>query len=247
MSVTFVDGTTPLNAANLNTLESKSNKGQASGYAGLDATGKVPAAQLPASTPGFTMPSGVILPFAGGSAPTGFLFCQGQAVSRTTYANLFTAIGTSYGAGDGSTTFNLPDLQGRLPVGKGTNADVATLGGSDGVSLANRTPKHNHSNGLSLPNHGHGVGDPGHTHPFHMNSFGGSDPSNYLFASGSAAGVHGFNAGQSGHLAEATASGGTGISVGNPTSNPGIPGTIGPSGAPQDAPGYLVVNYVIST
>jgi microcystin-dependent protein len=65
-----------------------------------------------------TFPSGVMVPYAGSSAPTGWLLCFGQAVSRSTYAALFTAIGTTYGAGDGSTTFNLPDARGRVIAGK---------------------------------------------------------------------------------------------------------------------------------
>ena len=63
------------------------------------------------------LPTGTLAPFAGSTAPTGFLLCQGQAVSRTTYAALFAAIGTTYGAGDGSTTFNLPDGRGRALIG----------------------------------------------------------------------------------------------------------------------------------
>lgn len=63
-------------------------------------------------------PSGVVLPFAGSTAPSGWLLCFGQAVSRTTYASLFAAIGTAFGVGDGSTTFNLPDMRGRVPGGK---------------------------------------------------------------------------------------------------------------------------------
>ena len=57
------------------------------------------------------MPVGCVIPFAGAAAPTGWLLCQGQAVSRTTYAQLFSVIGTTYGSGDGSTTFNLPDMR----------------------------------------------------------------------------------------------------------------------------------------
>ena len=64
------------------------------------------------------VPSGTVLPFAGTTAPIGFLLCSGQAVSRSTYPDLFAAIGTTYGAGDGSTTFNVPDLRGRVPAGK---------------------------------------------------------------------------------------------------------------------------------
>lgn len=63
------------------------------------------------------LPVGVVLPYVGHDTPNEFLFCNGQAVSRTTYANLFQVIGTYYGAGDGSTTFNLPDLRGRGLIG----------------------------------------------------------------------------------------------------------------------------------
>ena len=93
------------------------------------------------SAPGGLAPTGVVLPFAGASAPTGWLLCFGQTVSRTTYASLFTALGTSYGAGDGSTTFALPDLRGRIPGGKdnmgGSAASRLTTGGSgvDGATL----------------------------------------------------------------------------------------------------------------
>ena len=66
------------------------------------------------------LPVGTILPYAGASAPTGYLVCNNQAVSRATYAALFAVIGTTYGAGDLITTFNVPDLRGRGPVGVGT-------------------------------------------------------------------------------------------------------------------------------
>jgi microcystin-dependent protein len=62
---------------------------------------------------------GMISLYAGSSAPPGFLLCDGEAVSRTTYSDLFAVVGTSFGAGDGSTTFNLPDLAGRVPIGQG--------------------------------------------------------------------------------------------------------------------------------
>jgi len=88
-----------------------------------------------------TLPVGSLLPYAGSSAPSGFLLCYGQAVSRTTYADLFSAIGTTYGVGDGSSTFNLPDLRGRTVAGQddmgGTSADRLTgqSGGVDGDTL----------------------------------------------------------------------------------------------------------------
>lgn len=63
------------------------------------------------------MPVGVVVPFAGSSSPAGWQLCYGQAISRTTYAGLFSTIGTTYGSGDGSTTFNVPDLRGRVVAG----------------------------------------------------------------------------------------------------------------------------------
>lgn len=82
-------------------------------------------------------PPGTIADFAGSSTPSGWLLCDGTAVGRLTYAALFTAIGTTWGAGDGSTTFNLPDLRGRLRAGRdnmgGTSAFRITSGGS-GIS-----------------------------------------------------------------------------------------------------------------
>lgn len=70
---------------------------------------------------------GVVTPYAGSSAPSGWLICDGSAVSRTTYASLFAITSTTFGVGDGSTTFNLPDLRSRIPVGAGTGTKVATF------------------------------------------------------------------------------------------------------------------------
>ncbi len=94
------------------------------------------------------LPSGSIVSYGGTAAPTGWLICNGAAVSRSVYSLLFNAIGTAYGAGDGSTTFNVPDLQGRVPVGyaaSGGHTDVSVLGNNDGVALAYRRPKHRHT------------------------------------------------------------------------------------------------------
>lgn len=75
------------------------------------------------------VPVGVILPFAGQSAPTGWLYCNGSEISRTTYSLLFATIGTAYGVGNGTSTFNLPDLRNKFAMGGGTMTDrVANVG-----------------------------------------------------------------------------------------------------------------------
>lgn len=68
---------------------------------------------------------GMIKPFAGTTVPTGYLLCDGSAVSRTTYANLFAAIGTTYGSGDGSTTFNLPNYNNGYPLAKASATEIS--------------------------------------------------------------------------------------------------------------------------
>ena len=83
------------------------------------------------------MPTGTILAFGGSTIPDGYLLCDGPAISRTTFAALFAIIGTAFGAGDGSSTFNEPDLRDRVPLGKGTNND--TLGAQNGSIPASAT------------------------------------------------------------------------------------------------------------
>lgn len=83
------------------------------------------------------MPAGALMPYAGSAAPAGFLLCQGQNVSRTTYAALFAAIGTTFGSGDGSTTFTLPDLRGRTVAGLDPGAATGRLtAGGAGINSA---------------------------------------------------------------------------------------------------------------
>lgn len=77
-------------------------------------------------------PIGSILAFGGSSAPTGFLICDGSSVSRTDFADLFTTIGVTYGSGNGTTTFTLPDLRQRFPLGKSGSGTGNTLGGVGG-------------------------------------------------------------------------------------------------------------------
>jgi microcystin-dependent protein len=90
--------------------------------------------------PGF--PPGFIIPWANNTLPVGFLLCDGSNVSRTTYADLFAAIGTTYGTGDGSSTFGLPGLDGKslLFQASGGNAGTGNVGGSAGNSTENVNP-----------------------------------------------------------------------------------------------------------
>lgn len=109
-------------------------------------------------------PVGMVSSYAGSAAPTGWILCYGQAISRTTYSELFTAIGTTYGVGDGSTTFNLPDLRGRVVAGQddmgGASADRLTnqTGGVDGDTLGDAGGAETHAlTGGEGPVHGHAV------------------------------------------------------------------------------------------
>ena len=80
------------------------------------------------------IPTATIVPWSDSSIPTGFLECNGQAVSRSTYADLFAIVGTTYGAGNGSTTFNVPDLQDNVAVSKSNTKTLGSTGGANTVS-----------------------------------------------------------------------------------------------------------------
>ena len=112
------------------------------------------------------VPSGALMPYAGTSAPTGFLLCDGSAVSRSTYATLFSAISTTYGSGDGSSTFNLPDLRGRVVAGQddmgGASANRLTdqTGGLNGDTLGDTGGSETHTlTTAQLASHTHTFSD----------------------------------------------------------------------------------------
>jgi microcystin-dependent protein len=95
------------------------------------------------------VPAGTISQTARATAPTGYLICDGTAISRTTYSTLFDAIGTAYGVGDNSTTFNIPNLKGRVPVGRDSaQTEFDTLGEVGGAKTHTLTtaemPSHTH-------------------------------------------------------------------------------------------------------
>jgi len=121
--------------------------------------GDVPLATLAAAlaplltSPVVSIPTGTVLDFAGNTAPTGYLICNGAAVSRTTFSTLFGVIGTTWGSGDGSTTFNVPDLRGRTSMGSGQGASLTnrtvgqTLGAEQHILTIEEMPAHSHTIG----------------------------------------------------------------------------------------------------
>ena len=104
---------------------------------------------------GGLIPSGAVFYFAASTAPTGYLKANGAAISRTTYAALFAAIGTTFGSGDGSTTFNLPDLRGEFIRGwdDGRGIDTSRAMGS---AQSGMVGPHNHTASVTDPGHAHG-------------------------------------------------------------------------------------------
>jgi len=105
------------------------------------------------------IPSGTIVPWSDTSIPSGFLECTGQAVSRSTYATLFGIIGTTYGAGNGSTTFNVPNLQDNVAVSKSPTKNLASTGGANTVTATGNVGGSTANATLSTPqlaSHSHG-------------------------------------------------------------------------------------------
>lgn len=133
------------------------------------------------------VPAGSIVAFASETAPAGWLACNGQALSRTTYAALFAVIGTTYGAGDGSTTFNVPNLRGRVPVGLDTGqAEFNVMAESGGAKTHTLTtaemPSHTHTQN----SHNHTQNSHSHTQDQHRHSVGGAEEM-FLTADGNVA------------------------------------------------------------
>ncbi len=120
----------------------------------------------------YIVPTGTVIPFAGSKAPNGWLLCDGKAINRVAYAPLFEVVGETYGSGDGSTTFNLPDLRGRTAIGYGQATGLAsrdlgqTLGEENHVLTIAEMPNHAHGGTVAdAGNHSHsGTTNVGGTH-----------------------------------------------------------------------------------
>jgi microcystin-dependent protein len=180
------------------------------------------------------LPPGSLQPFAGSSAPTGWLLCYGQAVSRTLYAVLFGIISTTYGTGDGSTTFNLPDLRGRSLFGLDNMGGAAASRVTAGVSGITGTTLGAAGGDQSITSHTHGpgslsvsAGQGSHTHTSNAvqspaGIFGGSGATTWSAATINAATLPGLNV-------DTGATAATG------------------AGASQNMPPTMMVNWLIKT
>ena len=161
------------------------------------------------------VPTGALSMWPTAAAPTGYLLCTGGLVSRTTYAALFAVIGTTFGAGDGSTTFSLPDYRNRFPVGAGSTYNVAATGGSaDAVTVA-----HTHTASSA-------VTDPGHNHSLPIQNFPGNG---FISGGGNAWGTGSGN----------TGSAVTSITVATTVASAGV------SGTNANLPPYLGIYFII--
>lgn len=181
--------------------------------------------------PTFLVPTGAVLPFAGSVAPTGYLLCNGQSVSQSLYPKLYAAIGTTYGSGSGGTSFNVPNLKQRFPLGKSDGGTGTTLGGVGGeIDHRHSGDSHQHS----LTDHWHTFN---HTHDVSL-------PGGSQFGSGG-----GFTA-----LAANVVSGGpregvntSGVTNTNPGATPFLTNFAGGGTTSANNPPFLVLNFIIKT
>ena len=150
----FVALRAPSNAASDITLTLPSSDGNANDVLQSDGSGNLSFAALPQA-----VPTGSVHMMASTSVPSGYLKCNGAAVSRTTYADLFAVIGTAFGAGDGSSTFKLPDMRGEFVRGWADNRSDLDAGRGFGTNQGDQNKQHSHS---ATSN----VSDPGHHHAY---------------------------------------------------------------------------------
>lgn len=187
------------------------------------------------------------VPWPTATAPSGWVLCTGQQLSRLTYKGLFDVIGTSFGAGDGSTTFNVPNMQQRFPLGKAASGTGSTLAGTGGnIDHTHTGPSHVHSG----PSHSHTIpntnSESAHTHGFSATT---GTPSSTQTAT---VGVDGPYAHQT-HTHDVSGTTGAGsahshsFSANTGNAGTGDTGAAGTGATGTGNPPFLVVNYIIFT
>jgi microcystin-dependent protein len=165
----------------------------------------------------YVNPTGAVLPYAGTSAPSGYLLCDGTSVGTADYPDLFSVVQYNYG-GSG-TAFNVPDLSTRMPIGVGNGRTEGDAGGTENVTL----------DVTQIPSHSHSATDSGHTHTYPTSA--GADS-----LSGGDTGAYDVSTyGANGTLT--TNSGNANVTIGN----------TGGGSAHTNMPPYLVMNYIIKT
>ena len=203
------------------------------------------------------LPSGSLVPFAGSTAPSGYLVCDGAAVSRTTYAALFAAIGTTYGAGNGSTTFALPNLKGRVVAGvDSAQTEFDSLGETGGAKThtlsSAEIPAHNHAVGTLAADtagaHDHALSGGGHWHTYDRSTISVSTGSNFV-RTGNSSGVTGVTLTNTSTAtstvtptAKMDSSGSHSHVLSGSTAN-----STGGGGAHNNLPPYMALTYLIKT
>lgn len=166
-------------------------------------------------------PTGSVMMWPTASPPTGWLLCNGQAVSRTAYAALFAIVGTLFGSGDGATTFNVPDYRDRMAVGAGSLYSVGTTGGSKDAVVVSHS--HTATTTTTISNHDHGL----------LGGFG--SVSDFFGGSGNDYGVG---------IGTENTNNRTASAALNPTSTTTVTAT-GSSGTDANMPPYLGIHFII--
>jgi microcystin-dependent protein len=192
-----------------------------------------------------TVPAGSIQMWATATAPSGYVLCNGVAISRTTYSTLFSVIGTTFGVGDGSTTFNVPNYTNRMPYG----TTVGATGGAATTTLIEANlPSHTHTfsantGGMNANvTHSHGITDPTHDHQYFYDFLSSTGTANSVAA----------NSGISPLSAHTTGFSSTGITINSSNIDHGhaVSGTTGGTGsgtAITTISPYLGINFIIKT
>lgn len=191
-------------------------------------------------------PAGIVQIFAGVVAPNGWLVCDGSAVSRKTYSDLFKTIGTNWGAGNSNDTFNLPDMRGRCPIGVGVGAGLtartlAATAGNETVALSTS----------ELASHNHTASDSGHTHTGTTGNMS-ADHTHTIGPFGTSGGQYGVqdtgNAGSSGTPATSGASANhTHAFTTNSGSSSISVGSSGSGSAHNNMQPSIAINFIIKT